>query len=265
MNINDITITSLEVITAFDIATGNYKFTLDELQKATIGQAQEKTDITGKQGRKLTSLKKNKSVTISGTNGLVSGGLLELQTGSTFKQQTTEVLWTDYLTVNSNAATTTYVATGTAGNEIDAVYIKNGDGTLGTVLEQDATASKGKFTYNPESKALAFSSGDIADGSEIVVYYKRKIQADVLENMSDKYSGKCALYIDALAEDKCANVYRVQFYIPKADFNGDFSFDMGDSQTVHSFEAEALSGACGGSASLWTYTIFGVNTEDITE
>lgn len=265
MNINDITITSLEVITAFDIATGNYKFTLDELQKATIAQAQEKTDITGKQGRKLTSLKKNKSVTISGTNGLVSGGLLELQTGGTFKQQTTEVLWTDYLTVSNNAATTTYVATGTTGNEIDAVYIKNSDGTLGTVLKQDAATAKGKFTYSPETKALAFSDGDIPEGSEIVVYYKRKIQADVLENMSDKYSGKCALYIDALAEDKCSNVYRIQFYIPKADFNGDFSFDMGDNQTVHEFEAEALSGACGGSASLWTYTIFGVNAEDVDE
>ena len=59
MNINDITITSLETINAFDIVTGAYKFTLDELQNATIAQTQEKTDITGKQGRKLNSLKKN--------------------------------------------------------------------------------------------------------------------------------------------------------------------------------------------------------------
>ena len=51
MNINDITITSLETINAFDIATGAFKFTLDELQNATIAQTQEKTDITGKQGR----------------------------------------------------------------------------------------------------------------------------------------------------------------------------------------------------------------------
>ena len=34
MNINDITITSLETITAFDIVTGAYKFPLDELQSA---------------------------------------------------------------------------------------------------------------------------------------------------------------------------------------------------------------------------------------
>jgi hypothetical protein len=265
MNINDITITSLEVITAFDIATGNYKFTLDELQSATIAQSQEQTEITGKQGRKLATLKKNKAVTISGTNGMVSGGLLELQTGGTFEKKTTEVHWTDYLTVKDDAATTTYVATGTAGNEIDAVYIKNSDGTLGTVLEQDAAVAAGKFTYAPGTKALAFNEGEIEDGAEIVVYYKRKIQADVLENMSDNYSGKCALYIDALAEDKCSNVYRIQFYIPKADFNGEFSFEMGDNQTVHAFEAEALSGACGGSAALWTYTIFGVNTADVTE
>ena len=91
MNINDITITSLETINAFDIATGAFKFTLDELQNATIAQTQEKTDITGKQGRKLNSLKKNKAVTISGTNGLVSGGLLEMQVGSEFENKKTTV------------------------------------------------------------------------------------------------------------------------------------------------------------------------------
>ena len=40
MNINDITITSLELITAFDISTGGYLFTLDELQNATIANTQ---------------------------------------------------------------------------------------------------------------------------------------------------------------------------------------------------------------------------------
>ena len=59
MNINDIAITSLEVISGFDIATGAYLFTLDELQSASIANSEEKQDIVGKQGRKLTSLKKN--------------------------------------------------------------------------------------------------------------------------------------------------------------------------------------------------------------
>ena len=54
----------------------------------------------------------------------------------------------------------------------------------------------------------------------------------------------------------------MQFYIPKADFSGEFTFDMGDNQTVHNFEADALGGACGTSGAFWTYTVFGANTAD---
>lgn len=263
INIGDITITSIETITAFDIVTGDFKFTLDELQSATIAQSQEKTDITGKQGRKLNSLKRNKAVTISGTNGLVSAGLMELQTGSTFEDKNTTVLWTDYLTVSGDAATTTYKAVGTTGNEIETIYIKNSDGTLGESLTQGATAAEGVFAYDPESKAITFAEDEVADGTEIVVFYTRQIKAHVLENMSDTYSEKCTLYIDAFGEDTCANVYRIQFYIPKADFDGNFELAMGDSQTVHAFEAEALAGSCGTSGVYWTYTIFGADEADV--
>lgn len=277
MNINDITITSLETITAFDISTGNYKFTLDELQDATLTQSQDSQEITGRQGRKLASLKRNKAVTISGSNGLVSGGLLELQTGGKFENKATEVLWTDYLTVKATeeekevegsatkvtvySAETSWKAVGDEGSEIEALYIKNStNNTLGVSLVQDSEVAEGKFTYDPATKKIVLPES--AAGKELVVYYKRKITADVLDNKSDTYSGKCSLFIDAFAEDKCANVYRVQFYIPKADFSGEFSFEMGDNQTVHSFEAEALSGACGAGSTLWTYTVFGAEETD---
>lgn len=255
----DLTITSVDMMTAFAITGGAYRFTVDELQNVTISQSEEKTDITGKQGRKLSSLKRNKAVSISGTNGLISGGLMELQTGCEFSNKAVKVLWTDYLTVQSNAATTTWKAVGTSGAEIEALYTIV-DGALGTKLEQDSTAASGKFAYAPATKALTFSG--ITDGTEIMVVYKRNITADVLENKSDSYSEKCVLYIDATAEDKCGNLYHVQFYFPKADFSGEFSIEMGDNQTVHNFDAESLAGACGGAANLWTYVVFGANTED---
>ena len=98
-----------------------------------------------KQGRKLSSLKRNKAVTISGNNGLVSGGLMELQTGCAFENKVTTVMWTDYLVVNDNQTTTSYKAVGTAGNEIESVYVKNADSTLGKKLTQGATAAEGVF------------------------------------------------------------------------------------------------------------------------
>ena len=163
MNINDITITSLETITAFDVVTGAFKFVLDELQNATIAQTEEKSEITGKHGRKLANLKRNKAVTVSGTNGMVSSGLMETQTGGNFENKATEVMWTDYLTVKSNSATTSYKAIGTAGAEIDALYIKNSDGTIGSELEQAATTASGKFAYAPDSKALTFKNHESAE------------------------------------------------------------------------------------------------------
>lgn len=57
-------------------------------------------------------------------------------------------------------------------------------------------------------------------------------------------------------------MYHIQFFVPKADFSGEFSIEMGDNQTVHAFEAEALAGACGAGGNLWTYTVYGANTED---
>lgn len=264
MYINDLAITSLETITAFDVTTGSYVFTLDELQNASIAQAQETTDITGKQGRVISTLKKNKTVTVSGTNGLVSGGLLETQTGGTFENKAIEVLWADYLTVTSHTATTSYKAIGTAGAEIEALYAKNNDGTLGNLLTQQAEASApATFAYNPTTKALSFYD-NVPDGTEIIVYYKRNIVADTLGNDAGTYSSKLTLYIDALAEDKCGNIYRVQFYIPKADFSGEFTLELGDNQTTHAFEAKALAGGCGGNGQLWSYTIFSPNTLDHT-
>lgn len=264
IHIPDITITSVETITAFDVVTGAYMFTLDELQGVTIAQSQEKTDITGKQGRKLATLKRNKGVTISGTNGLISHGMTEAQTGGSFENKATDVLWIDYLTVNSATATTSWKAVGTAGAEIQTLQLKNADGTISAELEQAAEAAEGKFAYNPETKALTFFT-DVADGTEIVVYYKRMIVANVMNNESDKYSGKASLYVDALCEDKCANVYRLQLYIPKADFDGEFSFEMGDNQTVHNFSADALAGACGAGGQFFSYTLFLSDTVDATE
>lgn len=262
MNLADLILTSVETISTYDILTGAHLYTLDELQNVSIAQAQDKTDITGKQGRKLSSLKKNKAITISATNGLISHGLMESQTGSKFVNKVTKVKWDDYLKVSSNAATTTYKAVGTTGNEIEYVYVKNADGIVIKTLTQDATASEGKFTYDPTTKALAFKAGDIEDNTEIVVHYNRNIQADVLENISDNYSKKVAMYIDGMAEDKCSNVYRVQVYVPKADVSGEFTLEFGDNQSVHAFEAESLAGACGAGGALFTYTVFTADAAD---
>ena len=56
MNINELSITSLDAITAFGINGGEQKFILDELQSATISNTQETVNLTGKGGRTIGTL-----------------------------------------------------------------------------------------------------------------------------------------------------------------------------------------------------------------
>lgn len=266
-NISDLSITSFETIIACDINGGAWRFTLDELQNVTLGNTQENTNVTGKAGRTIGTLKRNKSVTVSGTNGMFSMGLIEAEVGTEgSNDKVTKIKIPEYLVVNSDLeAATTYKAVGTAGNEIGEVFVRNTDGTIKKTLKQDATASEGKFTYDPSTKKIKFASGDVANGDEITIYYKRQIKADAyVENVSDTYSEKLELYLDFICEDKCKNEYRGQIYIPYADFDGNFEIAMGDSQTTQAFTATSLASSCNNTSSLfWTMTIFGTDTEDV--
>lgn len=262
----DLTPTSLETITAFGINGGVHRFTLDELQNTTIANSQDNTALTGKGGRTIGQLKRNKSVTVSGTNGMVSMGMIEVEVGSEgeHKESTPVRHPGDYLTVTDNKATTSYKAVGTAGNEIKEVIVKNSDGTINRRLTQDATATDGKFAYDPATKELTFADGELSDGTSILVHYDYNVVGDVISNISDNFSEIVDMYVDGLAEDKCHNIYHIQFHIPYADFTGSFDLAFGDSQTTHGFEATSLPQTCGnGGTKFWDLTVFGVN--DVAE
>lgn len=245
---------------------GDFWFVLDELQDATISQTQDQEEVTGRGGRRINTLKRNKACTVSGNNGLLSAGLLEIQTGGEWAMGSdgneAKIEWDEILDITGDQATTEFKAVGTAGAEINALYIRDANGIATEYLEQAAVAADGKFAYDPTTKILTFNPSAYPDGTEVWVEYTRNISADVLTNDSTNYSGKARVYIDATAEDKCGTVYHVQFYFPKGDFNGEFDIEMSDSQNPHAWEFESLAGACGAGGTLWTLTVFGENTQD---
>lgn len=269
----DLTLTSLDTMTCFDPVTGDFLCEIDELQNAKIANSQDQQDITGKGGRLLNSLKKSKTVTISGANGLVSGGLLELQTGGELQsKESTPILYREYAVIKNNKASITYKAIGGAGNEISKIYIRNTDGTPSEKLTQGTATNDKVFTYNPDTKEITFAEDRFPDGTSALVYYTRNVKGGYLVNNSAKFSKKARVYIDATYEDKCTNVYRVQFYVPLGDFSGTFDLDMGDNQMIHNFEFKSLAAksACVNGevvedGALWTYTVFGAKADDAEE
>lgn len=256
VDVSKLIITEVAQITAFNNA-GELEFIMDEVQNGSIQNSQEKSDITGRNGRKIASLKKNKAVTISATNGVLVGGALAAQTGTEIEQGTFKVRITDVLTIASNKATTSKTAVGATGAEIGTIYIKNANGSLGTKLEQDASASTGKFAYNPSDNSI--TTDGLADGTEIVAFYDVEVESAKISNDSEKYSKVLKLYVDVSLVDSCDVEYFGQIIIQRADVSGEFELSLGGDNFAHAFEAESLAGGCTGSTNLWDLIVYGVN------
>ena len=266
LNVNDLIITSLETATAFSRKTGALLWILDEMSQATISNTEDKEKLTGRNGRTLGSLKKNKAATVKGTSGVVSTGMMATQVGYGAQSGDFNVNVPDELTVSTvtESDTTTSTATLTyapVGGKVKSIAVLQENGQLGQVYSGT--------DYTVSDKTVTFASTvTIANGTKVVAYYDRQISGDKVTNFSDKYSEIVDLYIDAFAEDKCTNTeYHIQFHFPKADFSGTFDIDLNGSQVSHAFEAEALAGnACrvGSGRELWTYIVYGEQLDDTT-
>lgn len=255
VDVSKLIITEVAQITAFNNA-GELEFIMDEVQNGSIKNSQEKADVTGRNGRKIASLKKNKAVTVSASNGVLVGGALAAQTGTEIEQGSFKVRITDVMTVNSNKCMTTKTAVGTAGDEIGTIYTKNANGSLGTKLEQDTTAAAGKFAYDPATKEITVTG--IADGTELVAFYDVEVESARISNDSEKYSKVLKLYIDVVLQDQCDVEYAGQLIIQRADVSGEFELSLGGDSFAHAFEAESLAGGCTGSTNLWDLIVYGV-------
>lgn len=260
MNIDKFTITSYDQIIGFDRASGSLDMIMDELSDFSLAQEEEKVDITGKGGRTISSLKKNKKVTGSGTNGMLSGGALATQLGADIEDGSFKIRYTDTIVVNSNKGATHETAVGTTGNEIGTIYVRDANNAYisgGRKLTQTSgSPSTGEFSYEPSSKQITFFAGDITDGTEVIAFYDAEVTGKKISNDADKYSKTLAVYIDVTCQDACDNLFHGQFIIDRADFSGTFTLQGGSDPSTQGFEFTSLPNLCTGKTDLWDFIVF---------
>lgn len=261
MNIDKFTITSYDQITGFDRTNGSLEMILDELSDFTLSHEEEKSDITGKGGRVISSLKKNKKVTGKGTNGMLSGGALVAMLGAEIEDGKHIIRYTDAVTVATNKAVTNETAVGTAGNEIGTIYIRDANNAYisgGKKLTQatGADLKTGEFSYDPETKEITFFAGDVADGTEVIMFYDAEVEGKKISNNANNYSKTLQVFIDVTCQDGCDNLFHGQFIIERADFSGTFDIQGGSDPATQGFEFTSMPNLCTGKSDLWDFVVF---------
>lgn len=261
INFDKFTITSYDQITGFDRTDGSLVLVMDEISDFTLNQTQETTDITGKGGRVISRMKKNKAVEGSGTNGFLSGGALAAMLGAEVKTGDKFIIkYTDAITVTGGTGKTTKKAIGTVGNEIGTIYVRDASNayvTGGTKLTQVAADPvAGQFTYDAATSTITFVDDDVADGVEVIAFYDAEVEGAKITNDADKYSKVLYLYIDCTCMDACDNVYHAQIIVPRADFSGEFEIAGGSDPATLGFSFTSMPNICTGSSDLWDFICF---------
>lgn len=252
-------------------------FVADDLQNVSIQNNEETTDITGKNGRKLATLKQNKAVQITGSNGVILASMLSVQTGGKYVAEASyPVSWCDSVRISAkDEAETKFTAVGVTGQEIRAIVKESVGGSVDTLnqlkqVDKDAAdLEAGEFTYEPETKKIVFADNTVDPGEIVRIFYTRNVPASHVDNPADQFSAEGLVIFDCTARDICQNYYRAQLVVPRADFTGNFNIDIGTEQALHNFEINALSSvtvcdkvATDQAGIYWDFIVFDRDTDD---
>lgn len=248
VQINDFTITEFVNFEAYMRDTGMLDFRLEELQDFTVDATQDKTELKGKNGRVIGYKKQNKKLTGKGTYGMISAGLMKTQTGGDMVSGKHKVKKSELKVVSGTTLITDAVATGTEGSEIGYIKELAANGAVTNVYEQSTVADETHFAYSATTKTITLpvkaSKGVIADGTKVVYAYEREVEATKITNPSDKFSEVREVWVHCFGTDACDNEYYIAIRIPRADFSGEFSINIGGDQTVQNFSFDAMADLC---------------------
>lgn len=233
-------------------------FELDEIQNFTLNNTEETKTITGKQGTVLNTTKANKGINGSGTNGLLSGGLMSVQTGS--KEVSTDIIikhYDDGEVTTADKFTLSKTPVGTTGAEVPTLVVYDSATGKATQYVQGTTAEGNK--YSVSGKDITFPTGTVKVGDTVHAWYEAKVtdgKGTMLVNNGDSFSEEVELVIIGMAKNACGKEAMFQLIIPRADFVGNWSLEFGDNQTTHKFEFTGLKNACSKNKDFWKFFIY---------
>jgi hypothetical protein len=248
-------------MTVKDVSTDKPYVKIDDLKECNLESNQTNVYSSGGAGNAyITAHSHSKRLTGTSTASTFYNDMFALLNGTDTVTGATTIPHSEELTVNTDSATTTYIAVGTVGAEITAVYKYNADGSFGEELIQAATVAAGKFTYTSATKLLTFNADELADGSKIIVFYNVTSGASshTITSNVNEFSKIVKIELFSLVQDACTGVeYPAIIVIPKAKLDGKITMNVGADKEPATMNTsfEALRAGCT-SAKLWDLIIY---------
>ena len=225
---------------------------IEEPTDAKIEFTGDTKESKGANGGRIKSTTINRGVKISGSNGVISGGMIAMTFNAT--ESNTDVVIKYHASVTVTAAqVTAHTITlskapyGTVGAEINVLHVTTTAGVV-TELTQATTAAIGKFSLS--GSAITFNTGAIAAGDVVTCDYDTKLTDGVGTKIVNDLKETSTPVVDVIVEGMGSSVcdsekqsyYQFKGFQMQANMN--WSMDISDSQTKQPFEFSSSVSKC---------------------
>lgn len=225
---------------------------IDEPTDAKIEFTGDTKESKGANGGRIKSTTINRGVKISGSNGVISGGMIAMTFNAT--ESNTDVVIKYHASVTVTAAdvaaktiTLPKAPYGTVGAEINVLHVTTTAGVV-TELTQATTPAAGKFSLS--GSVITFNAGAIAVGDIVTCDYDTKLADGISTKIVNDLKETSTPVVDVIVEGMGSSVcdsekqsyYQFKGFQMQANMN--WSMDISDSQTKQPFEFSSSVSKC---------------------
>lgn len=256
-NIDNLVINRAISGTMFDRTTGDPLFYLNQITEPSLECTGEQADVVDAQGIKIASFDRSKEATLTGSSALVNLGLAAAQFGSdkVIASENSKIIVParEILTVTGGKATLADAPA--AGYPITTINALTKDGGLGTpykVAAADASATE----FVIADKEITVPTG-MADGTKIVVFYKKEVASGIkIENSAEVFAKGGEFVLEVLFADICdtTKVFHGYVVFPNAKMSNETTIDF-NNEATHGFTINAMQDYCDESKKLFEIVV----------
>lgn len=232
----------------FSDKNDNIIFSLNQVQDLSLNQTSESQEITDALGVSIMELMRAKALEASANNAIYDFGLLAAQYGTEKVEVGTKVTAPAMETIEVPAAkdggTTIEIELAHMPTKAPAaVYVLNGDSTLGAKFVSGTAANDGEFAYNAGKITLPKT----AAGLDVFVMYEYETEkAMEVVNSANKFAKMGKMTFEILAYDVCDPETKLFGYLilPRFQLSNDFDWSIGGDSQQHAFSGKAMVDYC---------------------
>lgn len=231
---------------------GEALWSINQVEEPSLTMSADTVDAVDALGVPIMTFERAKTAEFSAQSSLFDLGLLAAQSGSSVETSSNtrkiETPCFEEIEIPSSGTSVTlkHTPNATGKNGIPFIYVVNGDGTLGTKYEYNASASASNFSF--DGKTLTFPTGMEAGTVILVIYYYDADDTDEAASVTGTASsfpdaGKFVL--EVLGCDVCdiSKKYHAYIIFPQAKLQSDFDLSF-TTDSKHPFTLKAMQQYC---------------------